>query len=210
MNRDRINTFGEVFTSENEVRDMLDIINNETQRIDSRFLEPACGDGNFLAEVLRRKLKVVERKYKSNQSDFERYSFISVSSIYGVEILYDNVMKCRKRLLKIFEEIYNNNYSKSINRNFIEAIYFLLTRNILWGDALSFKDIENNEPIIFSEWTLVSGSYVKRIDYTLHNLLAYSPIDGENLFSDLGDNAFIPNPLKEFTPSHFLEVKDAS
>lgn len=97
--KNRVADFGEVFTNEREVNAMLDLVKHETERIDSRFLEPACGDGNFLAEVLRRKLAVVRSRYGKNPDDYERYSVIAVSSIYGVELLEDNTKECRKRLL---------------------------------------------------------------------------------------------------------------
>lgn len=82
----RVTDHGEVFTSEKEVNAMLDLVKQETERIDSRFLEPACGNGNFLAEVLRRKLTVVEAKYKKSQLDYERYAIIAISSIFGLQV----------------------------------------------------------------------------------------------------------------------------
>jgi len=90
----RIRDHGEVFTQEREVNAMLDLVKNETDRIESRFLEPACGDGNFLAPILERKLAIVKKKYRSSQNEFERMAFLAVSSIYGVELLLDNVEVC--------------------------------------------------------------------------------------------------------------------
>ena len=97
--RERVREHGEVFANEREVNAMLDMVKQETERIDSRFLEPACGDGNFLAEVLRRKLNVVDSRYRRSLPEWERYAFIAVGSIYGVELLGDNVNACRERLL---------------------------------------------------------------------------------------------------------------
>ncbi|MFW0885015.1 DNA methyltransferase, partial [Candidatus Acidulodesulfobacterium sp. H_13] len=91
----RVADHGEVFTSEREVNAMLDLVKQETERIDSRFLEPACGTGNFLVEILRRKLEVVKNRYKKSQSEYERYAVIAVSSIYGVDLLQDNVEEAR-------------------------------------------------------------------------------------------------------------------
>jgi hypothetical protein len=70
-------------------------VKGETERIDSRFLEPACGSGNFLVRVLRRKLAAVELKYGS--SDFERQHFalLALMCIYGIELLEDNIAECR-------------------------------------------------------------------------------------------------------------------
>ena len=104
----RVADHGEVFTSEREVNAMLDLVKSETENIDSRFLEPACGNGNFLAEVLRRKLNVVENRYAKSQIEFERYAILAISSIYGVDILEDNAVECRSRLFKIFESCYKN------------------------------------------------------------------------------------------------------
>ena len=100
----RVADHGEVFTNQREVNAMLDLVKQETERIESRFLEPACGNGNFLAEVLRRKLGVVDSRYSKSQVEWERYSIIAVSSIYGVDILEDNAQECRDRLLGIFIE----------------------------------------------------------------------------------------------------------
>ena len=205
--RQRVTDHGEVFTSEREVNAMLDLVKQETERIDSRFLEPACGTGNFLVEILKRKLTVVENRYSKNQLEYERYSILAISSIYGVEILEDNVQTCRDRLLGVFTHYYINNYKKEIKQECLKAAEFILGRNILWGDALSLKTPnEKAEPIIFSEWSAVNGSMIKRRDYTMANLLENQPMEGLNLFSDLGDKAFIPTPIADFPLTHFLKL----
>ena len=84
--KNRVADHGEVFTAEREVNAMLDLVKQETERIDSRFLEPACGTGNFLVEVLRRKLAVVDKNYKKSQLDYERYAVLAVSSLYGIDL----------------------------------------------------------------------------------------------------------------------------
>lgn len=207
--RQRVTDHGEVFTSEREVNAMFDLVKQETERIDSRFLEPACGTGNFLLEILKRKLTVVENRYSKNQLEYERYAIIALSSIYGVELLKDNVQTCRDRLLGIFTHYYLNNYNKEIKPEFLKAAEFILSRNILWGDALSLKTPdEKAEPIIFSEWSAVNGSMIKRRDYTMANLLENQPMEGLNLFSDLGDKAFIPTPVAEFPLIHFLKLSE--
>lgn len=205
--KNRVADHAEVFTSEREVNAMLDLVKQETDRIDSRFLEPACGTGNFLVEILKRKLTVVEKRYSKNQLEYERYSILALSSIYGVEILMDNVQTCRDRLLGIFTHYYLNNYKKEIKPECLKAAEFILSRNILWGDALSLKiPDEKAEPIVFSEWSAVNGSMIKRRDYTMANLLESQPIDGPNLFSDLGDKAFIPTPVADYPLVHFLKL----
>ena len=136
----RVADHGEVFTNEREVNAMLDLVKHETERIDSRFLEPACGNGNFLAEVLRRKLKVVDERYGNNQMDWERYAVIAVSSIYGVDILEDNAKECRERLYIIFDDFYTALFKDKCKEECRRSIRFLFDRNILWGDALDFTN----------------------------------------------------------------------
>ncbi len=155
---------------------MLDLVKQETERIESRFLEPACGDGNFLAEILRRKLAVVKARYGKSLSDYERYAFLAVASIYGVELLADNARACRARLLGIFEEHYLPVCGKRPTPGFLESIRFVLERNVLTGNALSMKcvddvGVDTDEPIIFSEWSLAMGDKVKRRDFRLDELL---------------------------------------
>ena len=136
----RVADHGEVFTNEREVNAMLDLVKHETERIDSRFLEPACGNGNFLAEVLRRKLKVVDQRYGNIQMDWERYAVIAVSSIYGVDILEDNAKECRERLYNIFDDFYTSLFKDKCKEECRRSIRFLFDRNILWGDALDFTN----------------------------------------------------------------------
>jgi hypothetical protein len=169
--KQRVADHGEVFTSEREVNAMLDLVKDETERIESRFLEPACGNGNFLAEVLRRKLGVVEYRYGKSQLEFERYSVVAVSSIYGVELLFDNVKECRDRLYGIFNQLYTSLFKDKCKDSCRRAIFFILERNILWGDALDFTNPETKEPIVFSEWTPVNGSMIKRKDWVYQFLV---------------------------------------
>ena len=136
----RVADHGEVFTNEREVNAMLDLVKHETERIDSRFLEPACGNGNFLAEVLRRKLKVVDQRYGNIQMDWERYAVIAVSSIYGVDILEDNAKECRERLYNIFDDFYTSLFKDKCKEECKRSIRLLFDRNILWGDALDFTN----------------------------------------------------------------------
>ncbi len=205
----RVMDHGEVFTSQREVDAMLDLVKQETQRIDSRFLEPACGNGNFLAEILRRKLEIVESRYKKSQLEFERYVITAISSIYGIDILEDNVQECRERLFEIFDKKYSRIFKDKCKQACRDSAWFILSRNILWGDALTLKTVCGKEdPIVFSEWSAVNGSMIKRRDYILANLLAYQPMGAGTLFSDLGEEAFIPTPVKDFPVIHFLELKD--
>jgi hypothetical protein len=208
----RVTDHGEVFTSEREVNAMLDLVKQETERIDSRFLEPACGTGNFLVEVLRRKLTIVESRYKKSQLEFERYAVIAISSIYGVDILEDNVVECRNRLFKIFDKQYTTLYKSNCKAECRISIQYILERNILQGDALTLKTVgSDNEPIVFSEWSAVNGSMIKRRDFTLANLLEAeaSKVSG-GLFDDFyeTDPAFLPKPVKEYPLTHFLKLAE--
>src|SRR5260370_38342380 len=87
----RVADHGEVFTPLWMVEAMLDLVKGETERVDSRFLESACGSGNFLVRVLQRKLTTVELKF--GKSDFEKkhYSLLSLMCIYGIELFADNI-----------------------------------------------------------------------------------------------------------------------
>jgi SAM-dependent methyltransferase len=206
----RVADHGEVYTAPREVNAMLDLVKSETERIDSRFLEPACGNGNFLAEILTRKLGIVEKRYAKSQLEYERYAVLAVSSIYGIDILQDNVQGCRHRLFGIFDENYRRLFKDKTKDGCREAVRFILERNITWGDALTLMTVgEKPGYIVFSEWSPVNGNQLKRRDFTFHGLLAHEHIKELPLFSDLGEDVFIPKPEKEFPPAHFMEVAHA-
>ena len=174
--KQRVADHGEVFTAEREVKAMCDLVKDECERIDSRFLEPACGDGNFLAEILHRKLNVVKSKYKMSSADYEKYSVVAVTSLYGVELLTDNTLACRERLYKIWNDAYEKNCKGDCNEECRRAVRYILQRNILNGNALSMMCVDSDgndtdEPIIFSEWSLVTGNMIKRRDFRFDVLL---------------------------------------
>jgi hypothetical protein len=203
----RVSDHGEVLTGQREVNAMLNLVNQETERIDSRFLEPACGDGNFLTLILERKLAVVEKRYGKSQLDFERYAVLAVSSIYGIDILPDNIRDCRQRLFDIFEVNYTRLFKTTARDECREAVRFILERNIIWGDALTLRTVDEKQSyIVFSEWSPVNGSMLKRRDFTFHGLLAHEDAKELPLFSDLGDSVFIPTPEREYPPVHFMEI----
>ena len=174
--KERVKERGEVFTAEREVKAMCDLVKDETERIDSRFLEPACGDGNFLAEILTRKLEVVKRKYKKSTLDYEKNAVLAISSVYGVDIMQDNVLACRDRLFKLWDKEYKSVCKKDCNDQTREAVKFILTKNIVCGNALTLKCVDENgnetdEPIVFSEWAFITGFQMQRQDYTFAHLL---------------------------------------
>ena len=218
----RVADHGEVFTAEREVNAMLDLVKQETERIESRFLEPACGDGNFLAEILRRKLAVVKKQYGKSPFDYEKFSVIAVSSIYGVELLSDNAQQCQERLFDIWDKEYSSNCKKETSEECRDAVHFILKRNILCGNALDLRDASGN-PIIFSEWTLQNGTMFKRKDYRLDVLLNEHPDPGmyssqltlfsddastyDNWMLDEETNTVIPRPVKEFPMVDYRKVQ---
>lgn len=212
----RVADHGEVFTAEREVNAMLDLVKPETERIDSRFLEPACGDGNFLAEILRRKLKKVRRKYRKSPFDYERNAFLAVSSIYGVDLMMDNVLACRKRLFEIWDKEYKAVCKKETNDQTREAVRFILSRNIVCGNALTLMCVDEAgrdtyKPIVFSEWSFITGTMMQRKDYTFDELLngdsnKKSPVQEEQLMFDVIDTPE-PNPEGKFLAQYITDYR---
>lgn len=200
----RVADYGEVFTNDREVNAMLDLVKHETERIDSRFLEPACGNGNFLAEVLRRKLYVVNNRYSKSQLEWERNCLIAISSIYGVDILEDNIVECQKRLFSIFSKIYLDRFGMNAKMEFLKGIKFVLQRNILWGDALDFTNPITKKPIVFSEWSMVNETMLKRRDYVFKFLVEKT--HQFSMFNDEGNPGAIDEPVKDFPLIHFLKL----
>ena len=193
--KERVANYGEVNTSEKEVNSMLDLVKQETERYDSRFLEPACGDGNFLIKVLDRKLKILQSEFKKNQFEFEKNLIVIIGSIYGIDLLNDNVTNARERLFTRSSEVYKKYFKDYLNFDFINSISFILKRNIINGDALTLKRVDSEDPIIFSEWSLIKNK-VKRRDFNLSDLVDYSDLENNSLFSSMGVS--ITQPIKEF------------
>jgi hypothetical protein len=205
--KQRVADHGEVYTGDREVNAMLDLVAQETQRIDSRFLEPACGNGNFLSAILERKLAIVEQRYAKAQLEFERYAVLAVSSIYGIDVLDDNARQCRQRLFEIFDGSYARLFRNRCQEKCRDAVRFILNRNIICGDALTLRTVGPQPgPIVFTEWSPINGSLLKRRDFTFRGLIAHEDNKTLPLFSDHGEDVFIPTPLKEYAPVHFLEM----
>ena len=168
--KQRVANHGEVFTAEREVNAILDLVKPETERLDSRFLEPACGEGAFLTEILRRKLAAVKSRYGKSPSDYERYAVLAITSIYGVDILEDNTEICHKKLFEIWDKEYTANAKQQANDQCRETVKFILRKNILCGNALTMQQADGS-PIIFAEWSFVTERQVKRRDFALDELL---------------------------------------
>ena len=223
----RVADHGEVFTAEREVNAMLDLVKNETERIESRFLEPACGNGNFLAEILRRKLAVAKRVYGKSRADYEKWSIIALMNIYGVELLNDNAVECRERLYTIWNDAYTAVCKTDTDEECRKVARFILEKNILCGNALSLKKVDANgqdttEPIVFAEWGIVTGRLISRKDYRLDVLLEENPdkenysmqmslfgddvSDTENWMIDPETNKPTPKPIREFEPKDYRRI----
>ena len=203
--KQRIVDFGEVNTNSNVVSKMVDLVNIEFEKLDSKFLEPACGDGNFLCEVLNRKMDSVKLKHFKQQIDYEKFSIQACSSIYGIELLDDNVLSARLRLNEIFNSHYSKNFDE-LNESVIKSVKKIFELNIVQGDALSFKCGEKlDKPIVLPEWSLIENS-IKRRDFAYKDFISYAPIDGPNLFSDLGEKAFLPEPIKDWPLTKYYKI----
>lgn len=188
--RQRVADHGEVYTAEREVKAMCDLVSDECSRIDSRFLEPACGNGNFLAEILSRKLAAVKKKYKKSVIDYEKNALLAVSSIYGVDILADNVAACRERLFKMWQKEYKAVVKTAYSEDTEKSVRFILSKNIVCGNALTLMCVDENgkdtdSPIIFSEWAFIMGANMQRQDFTFSELLNRD--DEQTLLDDKAD-----------------------
>lgn len=164
--RERIRQHGEVFTAEREVNAMLDLVKNEASKIDSTFLEPACGDGNFLAEIFSRKLERVFRLAKNNDADCEYWATRAISTIYGVDIMADNVEESRERLFDIFSVRFVNRYKRQPTAICQDSIRFILSQNIQCGNTLTCT-MEDGTPLIITKWGFDStgGLTISLFDY---------------------------------------------
>ena len=193
---------------------MLDLVKEEAERIDSRFLEPACGTGNFLVEIMSRKMEAVRRQFVRNRFEYDQASAMAVSSMYGVELLPDNVDACRNRLLTQYLETYRQHQHQEASPELERCVSFLLRKNILCGDALTMLR-DNGEPVTFCEWTFIgTGGKVKRRDFELSELLRNVEYDkpkaGEEglLFADTGEPTFVHLPKREFPIVNYLKLPD--
>lgn len=191
----RVADHGEVFTPRWLVENMLDLVKGETERIDSRFLEPACGSGNFLVPVLQRKLAAVEAKY--GNSDFERrhYALLAVMCTYGIELLADNIAECRANMLEVFAEYLNLNEADELYR---AAIYVLL-QNLVNGDALTMRT-HDGQPITFAEWGYLGKGKFQRRDFRFDVLMQMSSFTQEgSLFAHLSKHEIF-TPTQAYPP----------
>ena len=215
--KQRVADHGEVFTAEREVKAMCDLVADECLRIDSRFLEPACGDGNFLYEILSRKLDIVIKRYKKSSYDYERNALLALGSIYGVELMMDNVMACRERLYKLWDQYYKKAVKKKDrNDEVCESAKYILQKNIICGNALSLHQVDENHqdtenPIIFSQWSFATGPMIKREDYTFEELLRQNDRSTQKQFEQMTLDVSSDEEgtlIKVFPPIHYRRLKE--
>lgn len=209
----RVADHGEVFTNEREVKAMCDMVGHDAIGIESRVLEPACGDGNFLAEILSRKLAQVSLKNPSAPEKWTSDSLIALTSIYGIEILADNAQDCRQRLRDLWCAEYLKSIGTVVPPAILNSVETILNANILCGDALTLKCADGS-PIVFPRWDALEDGLVKRTDFELATVLEMQRNGGQGdlfLSSEIFDwelGAFIPKPLRIYAPVTLTDIGD--
>jgi hypothetical protein len=199
--RQRVIDHGEVFTPAWMVEAMLDLVKNESERIDSRFLEPACGSGNFLIQVLKRKLAAVESKYGKNDFEKRHHALLGLMCIYGIELLEDNTQECRQNLLDIFTD-----YIKvGQESDWYQAAALVLSLNIIQGDALSMTN-PKGEALTFPEWGYLGKGSFQRRDFRYDNLVDVSSFGEGTLFAGLEKHEIFA-PVKTFPQMSVADLK---
>ncbi len=200
--RQRVADHGEVFTNPREVNAMLDLVRDESFRLDSRFLEPACGDGNFLIEILRRKLSLLQDL--KSQTEWEFQSLIAVGSCYGIDILPDNAEACRTRLEEYVLSQHPASERLPVDSPYLLSLRYMLRKNIVCGDALTYRTAEN-KPITFCEWTPIAGSMqFSRRDFQFDFLVTQS--HQYSLFDEQGEVQSFDEPVKSYPPVHYTQL----
>jgi hypothetical protein len=202
--KQRVADHGEVFTPEWMVEAMLDLVKDETDRIDSRFLEPACGSGNFIVQILRRKLAAVQIKYGKASFERRHYALLALMCIYGIELLADNIAECRANMLEVLAEYLNLDESDDLYR----AASYVLSQNIVPGDALTMR-ARDGEPITFAEWGYLGRGKYQRRDFRFDVLTGSSAFSADDsLFAHLGKHEIF-TPTKNYPPITIRELADA-
>jgi len=202
--KQRVADHGEVFTPAWMVEAMLDLVKGETERIDSRFLEPACGSGNFLVRILKRKLAAVEIKFGKSGFEKRHYALLALMCTYGIELLPDNIAECRANMLEIFADYLKIEESDDLYR----AASYVLSQNLVHGDALTMLTSEG-QPITFSEWGYLGKGKFQRRDFRLDILTHSSAFSAEgSLFAQLGKHEIF-TPAKTWPPTTVSELAAA-
>jgi len=200
----RVADHGEVFTPPWLVEAMLDLVKDESERIDSRFLESACGSGNFLKQILIRKLAAVESRYSKSEFERNHYALLALMCIYGIELLQDNIKECHANLLDIF----SGYLDIEIKDNLYMAASYVLSQNIVHSDALTMRD-SNSKPITFAEWGYLGKGKYQRRDFRFDVLTGSSAFSAEgSLFADLGKHEIFL-PIKTYASMSFYDLANS-
>jgi hypothetical protein len=206
VTRKRVVDHGEVFTNPREIRLMMAQI-AEIKLLETRVFEPACGNGNFLYEILNAKLRNLNRSSKAGERQSQQKFVAAVASIYGIDLLKDNVLESRARLQELCEREYKRTTKTPLPTDLGDVLKHILAKNIIRGNSLTLRNIgRSSKPIVFSEWIFISRDHVKRRDYELVNLVNQGHLGGVTHLSDLKKNGVIPKPVATFPSRHFLEL----
>ena len=225
--KERVAEHGEVFTAEREVKAMCDLVETQCDNVDATFLEPACGDGNFLVEILGRKLTRAKKDAKSDATQWEWLSVRAVASLYGVDIMQDNAVECRERLFKQWDKAYKAACKKSCNDETRESVRYILSKNIVCGNALTMMCVDENQQdtekyIVFSEFKIAKPYFLKHCEFRLDVLLKANEKPkqqrqialgtDEDIYNYLEINPvtgdYMPKPLREYPPLHYRRIKE--
>lgn len=199
--RQRVAAHGEVYTSAREVRAMCDLAAAEAERPGSRVLEPACGNGNFLSEILSRRLEAAALRCSRMPGDYQLQAVEALSGLYGIDILEDNVAECRERLFRIWEAAYARSCGKAAGAECLAALRFILKKNILCADALAMQ-LPDGSPLVFPEWTFLEGGLVRRRDFRFE----VQPPGGT---AGHGGSVLKPVLVQELEPVSWLKLQEA-
>lgn len=199
--KQRVADHGEVFTPAWMVEAMLDLVKEETERVDSRFLEPACGSGNFLVRILQRKLAAVRLRYGKSEFERQHYALLGLMCTYGIELLADNIAECRENMLKVFAADLGLHPPEDLYR----AAFYVLSQNLVHGDAMTMRASDGGA-ITFAEWGYLGKGKFQRRDFLFDSLTQMSSLSQKgSLFQDLGKHEVF-TPLKAYPPITVREL----
>ena len=201
--KQRVADHGEVFTPPHLVEAMLDLVKDETERIDSRFLEPACGSGNFLIKILQRKLDVVQKKYGNSEFENRHFSLLAVMSIYGIELLPDNIAECRQNVLEILSDHLNLGEDDIL----YHAASYVLSQNLVHGDAMTMETNEGGA-ITFAEWGYLGKGKYQRRDFRYDVMTKNSVIKSKDSLFAFTPEVEVYPPDKVYPKMKMIQIAE--
>jgi len=179
----RVQKHGEVFTPAWMVERMLDSdgIRQACENLTATFLEPGPGEGAFLCEVLRRKLKMVGEEYSDTLGQYENFALLALSTLYGIELLEDNTQICAINMYEVFRNNYESmtcSFGRGQKRSVQDSAKTIIAKNVVQGNFLTQQN-PKGEPIVLTEWqsltkpTKVTKTIkVIRTEYTLDDVVS--------------------------------------